>query len=81
MNELSNQLDRLVGLSPTELTAAIDAIEASDESRRTLLDPRLSAERIDDELGERVVLRLDWKRRYPGRPIELVGWLTPEAVR
>jgi prepilin-type N-terminal cleavage/methylation domain-containing protein len=75
MNELSNQLDRLLHLNSDKLDTAIDAIEASSELRQTLPNPRLTAERIDDELGKRVVLRLNWQRRFPGRPLELIGWL------
>lgn len=81
INELSNQLDRLTRLTPAELATAIDAIDVSPEARQTLLHPQLTAEEIDDELGSRVVLRLDWQRSIPGRPVELVGWLPAEKTR
>jgi type II secretory pathway pseudopilin PulG len=81
INELSNHLDRLTQLPQDQLAAEIELIEVSAEVQRTLANPELSAQRIDDELGHRVVLKLDWQRRHPGRPVELVGWIPKEQNR
>jgi hypothetical protein len=75
IHELSNHLDRLTLLSPEEIVSAIDAIVVSDAASRTLHDAKLDAERIDDELGTRIVVRINWTRRTPGNPVVLVGWL------
>jgi len=80
LNELSNHLDRLTHLEPAELDHAIESIAASPEAQRTLASPNLTAGRVNDEFGDRIVLRLDWRRRYPGRAVELVAWLPMEET-
>ena len=77
-NELSNQLERLTLLSPEELPAALRSLEASELAARTLPRPELTGEIIDDSWGKRLVLRLNWQRRHPARPVQLVAWLPPE---
>ncbi len=78
IHELSNHLDHLTTLNPQQVDAVIDAIEPSEQVKRTLASPKLSAQRIDDDLGSRVVLTLNWNRRHPGSPVQLVGWLSAE---
>jgi len=80
LNELSNQLDRLTHLEPAALEHAMESIAASPEAQRTLASPNLTAQRVNDEFGDRIVLRLDWRRRYPGRAVELVAWLSMEET-
>ena len=41
----------------------------------TLRNPELSGELIEDDLGTRIGLRLNWERIHPGKPVELAGWL------
>lgn len=77
MNELSNQLERLTLMTPDEVSAAIDSLQPSDTVSRTLADPKFSGELIEDDWGHRIVLKLDWQRPYPGKPVQLVGWLPP----
>jgi len=82
VNELSNQLERLTRLTPDEARQALGSLQPSAVCSRTLNKPQLSAELIDDNLGLRVVMQIDWKRRNPGKPVELVGWmLTADKAR
>ena len=73
--ELSNQLEVLTRLNPTQAQEAIDAIEPSSTCARTLKNPELTGNLVEDALGTRVVLQLNWQRRYPGKPVTLAGWL------
>ena len=75
MCELSNQLERLTLLSPDQLSDAIESLEPSPTVARTLHEPVLNAQLITDEFGPRLVLQIDWQRRYPGRPVEMVAWI------
>jgi type II secretory pathway pseudopilin PulG len=75
MLELNNQIDRLIHLPPQQVDDAIQQIQSSPIAQRSLVDPKLTAERIDDQWGDRILVRIDWRRRFPGRPLELVAWL------
>ena len=76
LNELSNQLEQLTLLSPEQLPAAIESLAPTRMIGETLPGAQLSGELIEDSLGTRVVLRLDWHRKHPGNPVELAGWVT-----
>lgn len=76
MAELNNQLESLTLLRPSEIRSRIDTLEPSELCRQTLLDPALTGELIEDPLGHRLVLRLNWRRIHPGTPVQLVAWLT-----
>ena len=81
MNELSNHLDHLTQLPTDQIDEAIKAVEPSAEVQRTLANPKLTGIRIEDEAGDRILLKLDWKRQFPGRPVELIGWVAKEPAR
>ena len=73
--ELSNQLDRLTQMSPELVLDALETLQPSDLSKRTLRDPQLEGELFQSEMGHRIHLQLNWSRRHPGQPVELVGWI------
>ena len=75
VNELSNQLQQLVPLSPDDAKDAIDAIAPSDACKDTLREPKLVGVLAEDELGSRVTLQLTWKDRGEAKPIMLSAWL------
>jgi type II secretory pathway pseudopilin PulG len=77
--ELSNQLETLTRLSTDEAQSALQSLEASEASQRTLENPTLTGVLSKDELGTRVTIEINWKRRFPGKPIVLAGWLNPET--
>lgn len=74
-NELSNQLERLTVLSPEELSLELRSLEASEVAARTLHNPELTGEIINDPWGNRLVLRLNWQHRHAAPPVEMVAWL------
>ena len=76
MNELSNQLEQMTLLSSEQLPDAMESLAPTPRIRQTLPGVDLSGELLDDALGTRIVLRLDWQRKYPGKPVELSGWVT-----
>jgi hypothetical protein len=78
-NELSNQLDRLTRLSPEESKQALTELQPTPVCVRSLNDPALSGKLINDDLGMRIELQIDWKRRHLGKPVRLVGWLVPAS--
>ena len=76
MNELSNQLEVLTSLNPDQIPDALKEVQPSPMVIGTLDQPELSGDWLDDELGRRIVLRLNWQRRNPGKPVTLVGWVS-----
>lgn len=75
INELSNQLERLTLLSPEEVVAALEELRPTQFASRTLREPELTGQWIEDDWGGRVVLRLNWHRQHEGKPVEMVAWL------
>ncbi|RPH80686.1 MAG: hypothetical protein EHM77_04755, partial [Planctomycetaceae bacterium] len=72
--ELSNQLERLMALTPAERSAAISDLRPSAFATQTLVDVTLVAKPVSDAEGERIELAIDWDRGTPGKPLSLVGW-------
>lgn len=81
MGELSNQLEELTQLSPQEARTAVDSLKPTAICARSLQNPEITGEVVDDELGSRILLQLNWKRSNPGKAVELVGWIVPEATQ
>ena len=75
VEELSNQLDRLVHVTPDQLEGVINQLEASETLSEALHEPLLSGELIDDDNGRRVVLSLSWSRPGGSPPMTMVRWL------
>ncbi len=73
--ELSNQLERLMALTPAERSAAISDLRPSAFATQTLVDVTLVAKPVSDAEGERIELAIDWDRGTPGQPLSLVGWI------
>lgn len=74
-DELSNQLEQLLVLSPAAAATAIAQLEPSSWALQTLPNAKLSAELIDDHFGSRVVLEIHWQRIGDSTPLIAVGWL------
>ncbi len=73
--ELSNQLERLTRMDPEDVPLALASLKPSALVEQTLLAPQLSGEMVESEIGHQIELQLNWRRRYPGKPVELVGWI------
>lgn len=74
-DELSNQLEQLLALSPATVADAIAQLEPSSWALQTLPNAKLSAELIDDQFGNRIVLEIQWQRIGDSTPLIAVGWL------
>ncbi len=74
-DELSNQLEQLLALSPEAVADAIAQLEPSAWALQTLPNAELSAELIDDHFGSRIVLEIQWQRIGDSTPLIAVGWL------
>lgn len=79
MDELSNQLERIIDAEPNKIDQMIDGIEPSEVAMTSLDEPELSATRVRDELGDRVTLQLQWRSPHPVAPVELTGWIDPSV--
>lgn len=80
LDEMSNQLDRLLVLPDEQLAKQMKTLAASPMMQEILAEPQLSAEIKQDADGSRIVLQLQWNRLGGQRPLRLVGW-RPEAVK
>ncbi len=77
IQEVSNQLEILSQLSPTELSAALEDLQVSSAIRQSLYDAKLVGVVKQDEFGDRVELELT----YPaGRPVRLTAWLDVQTA-
>jgi hypothetical protein len=75
LNELSNHLETLTQLTPAEAKQFVKSLTPSPECASTLAGSTLSGIVTEDSIGTRVQLELDWKRRNPGQPVVLSGWI------
>ena len=75
IQELSNQMDELVRLSPDHAEKAVGSISPSTACAKVLREPKVSGEIADDTLGKRITLQLSWKDRKDANPVVLSAWL------
>lgn len=75
ISELSNQIDELSRLSPDQATESLKSIEVSQACKETLKDASIVGEVEEDELGNRITLKLSWLDRKGANPVELSAWL------
>jgi hypothetical protein len=78
INELSNHLETITRLSRAEAEQAVKSLKPSPECASTLTQSSLSGSVSEDSIGTRVQLKIDWKRRNPGQPVVLIGWIQPD---
>lgn len=75
LDELSNQLDRLLVLSEPDRAAAIESLQPSAAALAALPEASLSAVQQSDRDGVRVKVELSWQRAVPAVPLSLTGWI------
>ncbi len=75
VDELSNQLERFIALPASELDNGLQQLAPSEWIAQRLPEPKLTAERHRDELGDRIELQLQWQRVGNPPPVVAVGWL------
>ena len=75
LDELTNQLERLTALPSDQRSEALTQLAPSAELAAALPHPEFTADTLDDELGTRLILRLNWDRQGKSKPVTLVGWI------
>lgn len=78
VGELANQLESLQRMTFQGARKAIDDLQPSEICQQSLQNPELTGRLLEDELGNRIVLQINWTRRHPGQPIELAAWMPTE---
>lgn len=76
IEELTNQLERIAALPPTEIDATVDNIEVSKFAAEKLPGAELTGEIHDAEYGRRVTLHIVWdepQRRE--NPLAMTAWV------
>ena len=74
-DELSAHMDRLLSLSRSERTNALENILLDDEVKDVLVDAVMTSQWIDDPDGQRIVLSINWRRVGDPPPITLTAWV------
>lgn len=75
LEELSNQLERLLALPPPQRVEAISQLAPSAFAADMLPGANITVRQVEDADGERLELQIDWDRPVPSRPLRLVGWV------
>ncbi len=81
MDEVTNQLDRLAQLPPSQINQEIARLTPSEFAAAGLPNPKLSGTLHDSEDGYRLALAISWDS--PGRsvaPLTMATWLYPTST-
>ncbi len=81
VSELSNQLEELTSMTLDQAVTAVKTIEPSELCCRALASPELSGEILEDSLGTRVLLKINWNRPQTAKPVEMSGWIIPDQQK
>jgi len=84
MNELANQIERISDADLEQIDQLVANLNPSEMAQASLDRPQMTAMRIRDSLGDRVVVELTWQSTYPLAPVRLTGWIaapSPEASK
>ncbi len=75
LEELSNQLERLLALPPDQRDEAISELAPSAFAAERLQEATITARTFADSAGQRLELQINWNRHTPAKPLMLVGWI------
>ena len=81
MDEITNHLDRLAQLPPTQIRQELDDLTLSEFAKTGLPNPTLVGTLSESEAGYRLALEISWER--PGRtaaPLKMATWVYPTTV-
>ena len=81
LHEAANQVDLLTAGGLDDLDARIEKTTLPEEVLRALPGGKINVQKIDDQSGTKVVVRIRWDR--PGEPalVELTGWVSTKEKR
>ncbi len=78
LDELSNQMDRVTALPPSEVPQALQELKASEFVALRLPAAGLTGEATPTDIGQRIVLRLTWSERQE-QTVAMAGWILPSG--
>ncbi len=73
-DELCNQMQSLTTMPKEQLANSVSSLSVSQEISQVLPDAKLEGQIMEDSLGVRIRLSMDWKRVGSGEPLVLIGW-------
>jgi Tfp pilus assembly protein PilV len=76
---LANELERLRSIEPTASSRDLERLQLPAYASRRLPNATFQAVALQDDLGTRVKLSLQWDRVGKPPPVEMVGWLDTRA--
>ena len=80
LHEAANQIATLQGMTDSQLDDGIKKAQLPEDVLRSLPNGKLFIEKIVDQKGIRVIVRVLWDRAGAPSPVELVGWIST-AIR
>lgn len=80
IDELSNQMDVLVRMTPAKAATALKDLHVSEAFQKAAPQSTLSGELAADKLGRRVTLSLSWLEVPGAKPVQLSGWLVGKGT-
>ncbi len=80
LDELSNQLERLVTLDTETAKSQLARLEPSESAEQTLANVKLQGNWLDDDDGRRITLSIQWDRPAPATPLTMMAWVVPPGV-
>jgi hypothetical protein len=76
LDELTNQLDRLTALTPSEIPKAMESVVPSEFIAERLPNARLSGELAEIAGGSRVSLDITWDEMgHRKKPVTMAAWV------
>jgi hypothetical protein len=78
LDELSNQMDRVVVLPASDVPQALQQLSLSEFTSSRLAGAKLTSELKPAQIGQRVTLNLTWNESH-GQSVSMTGWVFPRA--
>ena len=76
VHELSAQLEELTLMEADSVAERIEQLKPSAICSQRLPNAQLTGALVEDNLGVRIELSINWKRAVESKPMVLCGWLT-----
>ena len=74
--EAANQIATLQGMTDSQIDDGIKKAQLPEDVLRSLPNGKLFIEKIVDQKGTRVIVRVLWDRAGAPSPVELTGWIS-----
>jgi hypothetical protein len=81
VDELANQLERIVMLDPKAREEAIQKIAVSPALENILGSAVFTLQEQNDADGNRITLSIHWDRSGPSEPVSLAAWISDPTLR